>query len=110
MTKSSPIEPPPRPSGSLLAGRSTVVTAAAGAGIGFSTARRCIEHGSRVLISDRHEGRLARATDELERLTGHRPLALRCDVTQQPDVDALFAFAQRELGTIDVLVNNAGLG
>ena len=99
-----------RPEGRLLAGRGTVVTAAAGAGIGFATARRCIEQGARVVISDRHEGRLDRAVDELERLTGWRPPAILCDVTVQAEVDALFGFAAAELGGIDVVVNNAGLG
>jgi 3-oxoacyl-[acyl-carrier protein] reductase len=94
----------------LLGGRTALVTGAAGAGIGFATAHRFTSHGAQVLISDRHEGRLARAADQLESLTGMRPLALRADVTVDTDVEALFAFAQRELGRIDVLVNNAGLG
>lgn len=99
-----------RPAGALLAGRTAVITAAAGAGIGFSTARRFAEQGARVLISDRHEGRLARAVIEFERLTGTRPPSILCDVTVEKDVQALFAFAMKELGRVDILVNNAGLG
>ena len=103
-------EPSGRPAGELLQGRTAVVTAAAGAGIGFATARRLAEQGARLLVSDRHAGRLERAVAELERMTGSRPLARVCDVTVQADVDALFAFAEDELGGVDVLVNNAGLG
>lgn len=99
-----------RPPGALLEGRNAVITAAAGAGIGFATARRCAEQGARVLVSDRHAGRLERAVEELERLTSQRPLAVLCDVTVQADVDRLIEVAERELGRVDVLVNNAGLG
>lgn len=99
-----------RPAGALLAGRAAVITAAAGSGIGFATARRFAEQGARVLISDRHEGRLAKAVDELQRLTGTRPPSILCDVTVESDVQALFALAMKEFGRLDILVNNAGLG
>ena len=36
----------------LLRGKRVVVTAAAGSGIGFATARRCLEQGAQVLLSD----------------------------------------------------------
>ena len=49
----------------LLTGKSVLVTAAAGAGIGLATARRCAEEGARVVISDIHERRLAEAAEEL---------------------------------------------
>ena len=92
------------PSHNLLAGKTVVVTAAAGTGIGFATARRCVEEGARVLVSDAHERRLRVAADQLG-VPG-----VVCDVTDQASVDALFATSVAELGRIDVLVNNAGLG
>ncbi len=46
--------PPYLPGHGLLTGRTAVVTAAAGAGIGGATARRLLEEGARVLISDAH--------------------------------------------------------
>ena len=62
-------ETPPYPSArNLLEGRTVVVTAAAGTGIGFAAARRCVEEGARVLISDLHERRLAEARDGLAAL------------------------------------------
>ncbi|WP_157253504.1 SDR family oxidoreductase [Nonomuraea typhae] len=94
----------------LLAGKVTLVTAAAGAGIGFATARRCAEEGAVVVVSDRHERRLAAAAAELAGLTGAEPLAVPCDVTAQEQVDALFAAVAERHGRLDVLVNNAGLG
>ena len=47
----------------LLAGRTVLVTAAAGTGIGFATAERCVEEGARVVVCDRHERRLAEAAE-----------------------------------------------
>ncbi|HKR40194.1 MAG TPA: short chain dehydrogenase, partial [Paraburkholderia sp.] len=50
----------------LLRGKSVLVTAAAGAGIGFAAARRCAEEGCRALfISDVHERRLNEAVETL---------------------------------------------
>ncbi len=94
----------------LLAGKVVLVTAAAGTGIGFSTAQRCAEEGATVVISDIHDRRLSEAADRLEELTGRRPVARRCDVTSEEDVVALFDLAVGEHGRVDVLVNNAGLG
>ncbi|NCZ71328.1 MAG: SDR family oxidoreductase, partial [Actinobacteria bacterium] len=88
----------------LLTGKRVLITAAAGSGIGSSTARRCIEEGARVVISDKHERRLAETAAELG-VTG-----IACDVTDESSVQNLFATAARELGGVDVLVNNAGLG
>ncbi len=48
--------PPYLPGHGLLAGRTAVVTAAAGAGIGGATARRFLEEGARVVIGDAHAG------------------------------------------------------
>ncbi|MGY1814516.1 SDR family oxidoreductase [Blastococcus sp. SYSU D00820] len=98
------------PAHGLLTGRSVLVTAAAGTGIGYATARRCAEEGARVAISDRHERRLGEAADSIEQLTGVRPLAVPCDVTDQGQVDAMVDAVAAEYGGIDVLVNNAGLG
>jgi 3-oxoacyl-[acyl-carrier protein] reductase len=98
-------EPPPYVEGhGLLAGKTVVVTAAAGAGIGFATAKRCVEEGAVALLSDKHERRLVEAAEALG-----MP-AIPCDVTDEASVQALVAGAIDRLGRIDVLVNNAGLG
>jgi 3-oxoacyl-[acyl-carrier protein] reductase len=94
----------------LLTGRTVLVTAAAGTGIGFATARRAAEEGATVVLSDRHERRLAASADDLAELTGSKPLAVPCDVTNEDDVRRLFDTVAAELGRLDVLVNNAGLG
>ena len=103
-------EPRPHPSHGLLAGRTVLVTAAAGTGIGFAAARRCAEEGAQVVISDRHERRLGEAAERLAEINGEQPLAVVCDVTSQPQVDRMFEAAIAEHGHLDVVVNNAGLG
>ncbi|MFI6294121.1 SDR family oxidoreductase [Nonomuraea sp. NPDC050790] len=103
--------PPPYPSAhGLLDGKVTLVTAAAGAGIGYATARRCAEEGATIVISDRHERRLSEAAEALTGLTGVKPLAVPCDVTSQAQVMALFDAVVEAHGRLDVVVNNAGLG
>ncbi len=108
-----PPSPPPYPEGkNLLAGKTILVTAAAGTGIGFSTAKRALEEGAEaILISDIHEKRLASAADALAEVAGGRPVHQQiCNVTQEDDVQGLIAKGTETLGRIDVLVNNAGLG
>jgi 3-oxoacyl-[acyl-carrier protein] reductase len=107
MSPTPPIEPQGH---GLLDGRTVVVTAAAGSGIGGALARRCMLEGARLVISDAHERRVGETADALGDEFGVRPLAVRCDVTNEDDVRALLAAALDELGHIDVWMNNAGLG
>ncbi len=106
------IAAPPYPAGHrILDGKIVVVTAAAGTGIGFATAKRAAEEGATVVVSDVHERRLGEAAERLEAVCGgKRPLALPCDVTVEEQVQRLFERTVETHGRIDVLVNNAGLG
>ena len=96
----------------LLAGKTVLLTAAAGAGIGFAAAKRSVEEGARaVVISDVHEGRLAQACDTLAAISDNCVVsAKRCDVTNEQEVCDLVEFAEMQTGGVDVLINNAGLG
>jgi 3-oxoacyl-[acyl-carrier protein] reductase len=105
-----PTAPPYPEARNLLAGKTVLITAAAGTGIGYAVARRCAEEGARVFLSDLHERRLREAAEKIERETGVRPGYQLCDVTQQAQVDALARAALDAWGHVDVLVNNAGLG
>ncbi|MEI6617813.1 MAG: SDR family oxidoreductase [Betaproteobacteria bacterium] len=96
----------------LLRGKSVLVTAAAGAGIGFAMAKRAAEEGCRALfISDVHEKRLAAAAQSIRDETGLQSVYTRlCNVSAQDQVSALVSEADQSMDGIDVLVNNAGLG
>ena len=96
----------------LLTGKSVLVTAAAGAGIGFAAATRALEEGARaIVLSDIHEGRLQAAVDKLTKDAGHEEVFGRvAHVAVEEDVQALIDFAENTLGGVDILVNNAGLG
>ncbi|GHF64522.1 3-oxoacyl-[acyl-carrier protein] reductase [Amycolatopsis bartoniae] len=89
----------------LLQDKVVVVTAAAGTGIGSAVAKRSLEEGARVVLSDWHERRLREKAEELGEVH-----AIPCDVTKEDDVQRLMDGTVAEYGRIDVLVNNAGLG
>jgi 3-oxoacyl-[acyl-carrier protein] reductase len=95
----------------LLAGKLVVVTAAAGAGIGAAVVRRALEEGAKgVVLGDTHERRLAEAQQTLaDEFGADRVHSLVCDVTDEAQVAALLDAAD-ELGGVEVMVNNAGLG
>ena len=106
-------EPPPYVAGhNLLAGKSVLITAAAGAGIGFAAATRAAEEGARaVMISDIHAGRLQKAVDALRESTGLEAVYGKlANVTVEDEVQALVDEAEEKMGGVDILVNNAGLG
>lgn len=88
----------------LLAGKRVLVTAAAGTGIGFQAAQRCVEEGATVVVSDKHERRTAEAAERLG------VVGIPCDVTVESDVRGLVDGAVAAMGGVDVFINNAGLG
>ncbi|NRA41331.1 MAG: SDR family oxidoreductase [Pseudomonadales bacterium] len=96
----------------LIKDKSVLITAAAGAGIGGSAAKRAIEEGARALvISDVHEGRLEKSVAELKALTGKDNVwGKLCNVCDEDEVQALIAFAEEKMQGVDILINNAGLG
>lgn len=103
---------PPYPKGrELLADKVVVVTAAAGTGIGSAVAKRALEEGARVVVSDWHQRRLGEKASELTALaSADRVHSLVCDVTDEEQVQGLIDGSVAHFGGIDVVVNNAGLG
>ena len=96
----------------LIKGKSVLITAAAGAGIGFSAATRAAEEGARaIVLSDIHEGRLEASVAKLKDETGLQEVYGKVgNVAVEDDVQGLIDFAEDALGGIDILINNAGLG
>jgi len=86
-----------------LEGQVALVTGG-GRGIGRSIARELADAGMRVAVA-------ARSSDQVEETAREiGGLAVTADVSKQEDVDAMVATVERELGPIDLLVNNAGIG
>ncbi|MEV4421231.1 glucose 1-dehydrogenase [Patulibacter sp. NPDC049589] len=91
-----------------LEGRVAVVTGAS-SGLGVAFARAMAQAGADVAIGARREDRLGETTALIE-AEGRRAVAVRTDVTEIADCDALVAAAMEAFGRVDVLVNNAGVG
>jgi 3-oxoacyl-[acyl-carrier protein] reductase len=106
--------PPPDyvPAHGLLKGKSVLITAAAGGGIGFAAAKRCLEEGCRaILVSDIHPRRTEEAAQALQKdFPQAQVFGKVCNVAVEADVQALVDEAEAKLGGVDVLINNAGLG
>ena len=96
----------------LIKGKSVLITAAAGAGIGFSAATKAAEEGARaIVLSDIHQGRLAAAVDQLKQESGLAEVYGKIgNVAIEEDVRSLVDFAEDTMGGVDILINNAGLG
>tara|TARA_B110000444_G_C18805044_1_gene579494 strand:- start:304 stop:1092 length:789 start_codon:yes stop_codon:yes gene_type:complete len=94
----------------ILQGKTVLVTASAGTGIGFATAKRCAEEGATVMLSDIHEARLKKATAVLTKEIDRPVYSSICDVSSDEQVQNLVDQAISAMGSLDVLVNNAGMG
>ena len=92
---------------SILEGRVAVVTGAS-SGIGEACAVAFAAKGAKVVLAARRAERLASLVDRIEG-DGGEALAVATDVTDEAAVDDLFARAVERFGTVDVLVNNAGI-
>jgi 3-oxoacyl-[acyl-carrier protein] reductase len=81
----------------------------AGSGIGRAIATLFAEEGARVIANDLNE-KAARETVDALGASGSGARAIQADVADSAQVKAMFAEVEREFGTLDVLVNNAGIG
>src|SRR5579883_1473066 len=75
-------------------------------GIGFATAQRLHEEGARLAIV----GRNAQTLEEAARTLGDGVIAVQADVTKLAEIDRLYQTVAQELGRIDILFVNAGVG
>jgi len=87
-----------------LAGKVAVVTGAA-QGIGAAIARRLARDEARVVVVDINEAGAEAVAAEL----GQGAFALRCDMGEPAEVEALFAAMKEKAGRLDILVNNAAI-
>ncbi len=89
-----------------LKGKIVVITGGA-TGIGLSLAKQFGKEGARVVISGRRESRLKEAVEKLNCLDIEAKY-FPCDVSKRQEVENLADFAWDTLGSVDVIVNNAG--
>jgi 3-oxoacyl-[acyl-carrier protein] reductase len=79
-------------------------------GIGLAVAEALIARGANVVVSARHENDVRDTVERLQKLGGAKVLGKVCDVQQCEQVHELIRFSVSELGGLDVLINNAGIG
>ena len=91
-----------------LAGMTALVTGAS-RGIGLAIARRLAKLGARLSLCARDAARLEAANAEL-RADGFEALTMVADVTHANEIQNLVDRTHRELGPIEILINNAGIG
>lgn len=92
---------------SILEGRVAVVTGAS-SGIGEACALEFVSKGAKVVLAARRAERLEALVTKIE-AQGGEALAVATDVTNEDAVENLFAQAVERFGTVDVLINNAGI-
>jgi NAD(P)-dependent dehydrogenase (short-subunit alcohol dehydrogenase family) len=93
----------------ILNGKIAIVTGAAG-GIGLAIARRLLRDGVNIVLADADEAGLALAYSDLSSHTAPERIAvIRCDVSSENDVVRTVEIAVERFGSVDIIVNNAGL-
>jgi len=90
-----------------LQGRVALITGSA-QGLGNTMARGLMEAGARIVLSDVSQAALDRAVEAF-RAEGREVPAYRFDITDEPGVAAAVDAIEREVGPIDILINNAGI-
>ncbi|WP_059045103.1 SDR family NAD(P)-dependent oxidoreductase [Paenibacillus rubinfantis] len=92
----------------MIFANQTVIVTGAGQGIGRGVAEAYAREGASVVMAELNE-ETGRAAAEAIREAGGRALFLPCDVRKEADIVRLMETAERELGRIDILINNAGV-
>lgn len=85
----------------------TIVVTGGGSGLGKAMATYFLELGANVVITSRNIDKLNTVKEELEKQTGGKVLAVKCDVRNYDEVEVMVEAAVNEFGAVDALLNNA---
>lgn len=91
-----------------LENKSVIVTGAAG-GMGEAIARLFVQEGAKVVLADYNEEGAQAVADQLNEQRAGAAIALKVDVSKKEDTDRMIDLAVEQFGSLDVLVNNAGI-
>ena len=90
-----------------LKDKAALITGAS-AGLGFAAASALAEEGARVAINSRSMGNLKKAAEKIKKMTGIMPVTIEGDVSIPGEAEKIAARATKEMGSVDILVSNAG--
>ncbi|MGI8382988.1 3-hydroxybutyrate dehydrogenase [Robertmurraya sp. P23] len=88
--------------------QSIVFVTGAAQGIGYEISKKFAEHGAKIVLTDVNEEVVVASANELRGL-GFEAIGIKCDVTKEEEIIAAIDHVISHLGSIDVLINNAGL-
>ncbi|MDR1397398.1 MAG: glucose 1-dehydrogenase [Desulfarculales bacterium] len=91
-----------------LSGKVALVTGGS-KGIGFGMAEALAHAGADLIIASRNLEQCRIAAEHMKKIKGNRAIAISCDVTSSQSVNSMVDEAVKELGGINILVNNAGM-
>ena len=86
----------------------TALVTGAGQGIGLGIAKKLAKEGCNIVVVDLNEERAGQAANELQAF-GVKTLVVRCDVSNQNDVNETINLVKQQFNSVDILVNNAGI-
>lgn len=95
--------------GSLMNRQKVAIITGGGRGIGAATAQLFANNGYAVCINYKSNSEAASKLAETITRNGGKCITVQSDVSREEDVERLFSVVDRELGTLSVLVNNAGI-
>lgn len=91
----------------MIENKVAVITGAA-SGIGYACAKRFVDEGAKVVLSDIDQAQGLKAAESLD-ATGQNAMHVQCDVSNSKEIEFLFGETVEKFGRVDVVIANAGI-